>query len=148
MNPFQQFYGLTGGSGSSSITASANCSWNASSSAPWITITSGGSGPGPGTMNYSVAPNTGAARSGGIIIQNQTLVITQSGTSRGYGLANPNSSFTQSRGAGNLGVTTTASCAWIPTTNVNWITITSGGGAASRNITFSVPPNTPPPSPS
>lgn len=52
------------------------CNWTATSTASWLTITSG-SGVGPGTIAYTVAANTGAARSANIVIGPQTITIAQ-----------------------------------------------------------------------
>ncbi|MBP6821374.1 MAG: BACON domain-containing protein, partial [Acidobacteria bacterium] len=55
--------------------------WTATSNAAWITITSGTSGTGNGTVNYSVATNTGAIRSGTMTIAGQTFTVMQSASS-------------------------------------------------------------------
>ncbi len=70
---------LRGGSASSTAlnTTGSACSWSASPSAPWITITSGDSGTGSRTINYSVAANTGASRSGYIAAGGVYHTITQ-----------------------------------------------------------------------
>src|SRR5262249_2677219 len=66
--------------GSVSVTASATtCAWTAASNASWITITAGSSGTGNGTGTYSVAANTGAARSGTMTIAGQTFTASQAG---------------------------------------------------------------------
>jgi len=66
-------------SGSVSVVADNGCAWTAVSSVGWITITSGSSGTGSGTVNYSVATNPGAVRTGTITIAGQTLTIEQTG---------------------------------------------------------------------
>src|SRR5262249_51591445 len=66
--------------GSVTVTASATtCAWTAASNASWITITAGSSGTGNGTVTYSVAANTGAARSGTMTIAGQTFTASQAG---------------------------------------------------------------------
>lgn len=68
----------SGGSGSITVTASQGCFWSASTTFPWIQIASSGlSGTGSGTVNYTVAANTGGARSGTIVIAGQAFTITQ-----------------------------------------------------------------------
>ena len=47
------------------------------SNASWMTVTSGASGSGPGTVAFSVAANTGAARTGTLTIAGQTFTVTQ-----------------------------------------------------------------------
>jgi len=57
--------------------SSSSCSWTATSNDSWITITSGNSGTGTGTVTYSVAANSGAARTGTIIIGGVTFPVNQ-----------------------------------------------------------------------
>jgi uncharacterized protein (TIGR03437 family) len=67
-----------GGTGTANVTTATGCPWTASSNSNWIAITSGSSGSGNGVVNYSVAPNTGASRSGTILIAGQTHTVSQS----------------------------------------------------------------------
>ena len=78
--PSSQSFAASGGTGSIAVTTQANCARTATSNANWLTIT-GGTGTGSGTVNYSVAANTGAARTGTISIGNATFTVTQAGTS-------------------------------------------------------------------
>ena len=60
--------------------ASSSCPWTAvsnTSSPAWITVTAGATGTGPGTVTYSVAANTGTARTGTITISGQIFTVTQ-----------------------------------------------------------------------
>src|SRR5262249_41031711 len=59
------------------VTTTSGCSWTAASNNPWITVTAGASGSGTGTVGYSVAANTGAARTGSITIAGQMLAVSQ-----------------------------------------------------------------------
>ncbi|MDQ5988115.1 MAG: hypothetical protein CSYNP_03871 [Syntrophus sp. SKADARSKE-3] len=71
-------YSAQTGTGSFIVTPSAEtCAWTAASSASWITVTSGASG--TGTVSYSIAANTGAARTGTITAGGQTFTVTQAG---------------------------------------------------------------------
>jgi uncharacterized repeat protein (TIGR01451 family) len=70
-----------GGTGTIPVTATSGCAWTAVSQVTWITITSGASGNGNGTVDYTVGPDTGAQRSGGITIAGQTFTVTQGGIS-------------------------------------------------------------------
>ncbi|MBI4893350.1 MAG: BACON domain-containing protein, partial [Acidobacteria bacterium] len=58
----------TASTGSLSVTTQAGCTWNAVSDSSWITVTSGASGAGNGSVAYSVAANSGAARTGTIVV--------------------------------------------------------------------------------
>ena len=75
LNPTSQNFAAAGGNGSASVTAGTGCAWTAVSNANWITTTSSGSG--NGTVNFTVAANTGAARTGTITVQGQTFTVTQ-----------------------------------------------------------------------
>ena len=79
IDPASANFGLSGGPGSVSVSATTGCAWAATSAAPWITVTGGAAGDGNGTVTYSVAPNTDAARSGWIFIGDQASVVYQGG---------------------------------------------------------------------
>lgn len=68
----------SGGGGSIAVTVQAGCTWNATSNASWLTFNGAASGTGNGSVNYSVAPNNGAAaRSGRITIVDKFFDVTQ-----------------------------------------------------------------------
>jgi hypothetical protein len=82
ISPTGQNFLTSGGTGSTTVSASAGCPWTAASNSAWISITSGGSGSGTGTVNYSVATNSDSAtRTGTITIAGQTFTVNQSGAS-------------------------------------------------------------------
>jgi len=62
ISPSSASFASTGGTGTISVTATSGCSWSASTGVSWATISSGSTGTGSGTVKYSVAANTGAAR--------------------------------------------------------------------------------------
>jgi hypothetical protein len=84
ISPTSASVGASGGGGTVSVTTQAGCSWTASSNASWITITSGASGSGNGTVAYSVAANTGAARTGTLTIAGQTFTVNQAAAGVSY----------------------------------------------------------------
>jgi len=66
----------TGGRSSVTVTTQAGCPWSATPNVPWVSnITSSGIGSAP--ASYTVAPNTGAARTGTVTIAGQTLTINE-----------------------------------------------------------------------
>ena len=72
-----------GGAGQVTVSADAGCAWTAQSQVPWITMTGGGTGPGLAT--YTVAPNnTGAVRTGTLLIAGHTVTITQAGPAQTF----------------------------------------------------------------
>jgi hypothetical protein len=67
-----------GGNSLVGLTANASgCLWTASSNSSWLTITAGSSGNGSGTVSYSIATNTGEARSGTLTIAGLTYTVNQ-----------------------------------------------------------------------
>ena len=71
-----QGFNANGGSGSFNVLAQTGCSWSASTSDGWLSITQG-SGTGNGAVNFSVAPNAGASRTGIISVGGQTFTVNQ-----------------------------------------------------------------------
>ncbi|HJQ24075.1 MAG TPA: SBBP repeat-containing protein [Blastocatellia bacterium] len=73
-----QDFAAAGGPGSVNVmTSNSNCSWTAKSNANWITLTSGIGGIGNGTVNFTVAANSGAARTGTLSLGGQTFTVSQ-----------------------------------------------------------------------
>ena len=70
----------SGGSGSVQITTTSTCAWNAFSTVSWIQVNyASSSGRGSGAAAFSVAQNPGSvARTGGLLIGDKTVSITQS----------------------------------------------------------------------
>ncbi|HQO20866.1 MAG TPA: M6 family metalloprotease domain-containing protein [Acidobacteriota bacterium] len=86
IDPQSRNFGAEGGIGTVGLTITAGCQWTAKSDSAWITITSATSGTGTAAINYSVAANTGQARSGNINIAGLLFAITQDA---GQGHENP-----------------------------------------------------------
>ncbi len=139
ISPTSQTFTASGGNGSVAVTAGTGCSWTATSNVTWITITSGGSGTGNGTVNYSVAAYTGTTtRTGTVTIAGQTFTVTQTPPCT-YSILPTSQSFTASGGNGSVAVTAGTGCSWTATSNVTWITITSGGsGTGNGTVNYSV----------
>jgi len=82
-NPSTVNIPAAGGSFSSALTASdQSCAWTATTTASFITITASrealaASGTGNGTVTFTVAANTGAARSGTVTVGSQTFTVSQ-----------------------------------------------------------------------
>lgn len=144
ISPTSQNLSAVGGSGSVSVVMPTGCSWMAASNAAWITITSGGSGSGSGPVAYSVAANTGPARTGTITVAGQTFTITQA-SGCAFAISPATQSFSAPAGTGLITVTTVAGCSWTAASNAAWISITSGGsGMGSGSVSYSVAANTGP----
>ena len=72
-----------GGPSALSVTSGTSCSWTAVSNIPWVTITGGASGSGIGGVNYTVATNTGAARTGTLTVAGHTITFSQAAGASG-----------------------------------------------------------------
>ena len=72
----------SGATGSISVTTGTYITWTASTSASWITISSSSSsGTGNGTVSYTIAANTGSARSATVVI---SYLVGSNGSSNQY----------------------------------------------------------------
>jgi subtilisin family serine protease len=67
----------TASASSVNVAAAPGCNWIATSNASWLTVTAGAQGYGSGTVNYAVAANAGAARTGTLVVADQIITVTQ-----------------------------------------------------------------------
>jgi hypothetical protein len=152
ISPSSQNVPAGGGSGTISVESQGVCDWTAVSNAPWITVTSGSPGRGNGAVTFTVAANTGAARTGTISIANRSFTVSQAGSATPpaptppactYTIAPQSQTVPSGAGAGTVNVTTTAACAWTAVSNAPWLTVTSGAaGTGNGTVAFSVTANT------
>jgi len=77
VSPLQHSLPATGGTRSVQVTSAKNCAWTAESRDPWIVIEKGESGTGDGMVEFEVAANVGAARTGTLVVAGQTVTIEQ-----------------------------------------------------------------------
>jgi hypothetical protein len=114
-SPPSATYPSTGGSGSFALTTAGNCYWSVSNLANWITITSTPLyGLGPATISYTVAANTGAARSGYINIAGQSFQVTQASGCSSLSITTP------SLPTGRLGIAYSTTIAASGVTPYSW----------------------------
>ena len=132
-----------GGTGSVAVTASAaSCQWTAVSNAAWITITAGATGNGNQSVAFSVAANTGAARSGTLTIAGQSFNVDQAAPPPPpppctYSIAPGGQNVVASGGTGSVAVTASAAtCAWTAASAVDWIVITAAGPGGGLLYTY------------
>ncbi len=111
------------------------------SNASWVTTSSSGSG--SGTVNYTVAANTGAQRTGTITVAGQTFTVTQAAGTCSYALTPTSASVGAASSNGSFTFTTTPAtgCSWTAVSNASWIT-TSSSGSGSGTANYSVAANT------
>ncbi len=142
-----QFFPASGGSGSVDVTAPGACTWSVAKDLNWIIITSSESGSGNGRVTYEVRENfTGSPRTGMFSIAGRSVAVIQGSDIAGncaYVISPTGGTMSSGGGSGQITVTTGANCAWQAVSNVNWITITSGGiGVGSGTVNYQIAPNT------
>lgn len=143
--PTSQNAGAAAGTGTVNVTTTAACAWTAASNATWLSVTSGVAGTGNGTVGFSVAANTGAARSGTLTIANQTFTVNQSAfvAPCSYAISPTSQNVVAGASTTTVTVTTTAACAWTTSSGAPWITVTSGGaGTGNGSVGLSIAANT------
>jgi hypothetical protein len=116
-----------GGSGTVTVSTTPACSWTALSDSTWLTVSSG-MGTGSGTVSWTVAPNTGAARTGMLIVAGQIVTVSQSAAA-GSGVPVPS----------NLTATVVdarVTLSWVPASvpGVTGYLIEAGSGTGLANI--------------
>jgi Putative binding domain, N-terminal/Viral BACON domain len=133
-----------GTNGSVSVTTQPGCTWSAASNAGWIAVTSGMMGyTGNGTVSFTVAANSGAARSGTLTIAGRTFTVNQEGASCSFSISPAGQDVAAGGGTGSVAVTTSGGCAWTAVSNAGWITVTGGAsGSGAGSVSFNVAANT------
>ncbi len=135
--------GAAASTGSIPVTAASSCSWTAASSASFLTVTSGSSGTGNGTVNYSIAANTGAARSASITVNGTSVNFTQAAatavapTGCTVKLSTTNVQGNSGGGTSNVDVTADSNCSWTAASNASFLTISAGAsGTGNGTVTI------------
>src|SRR6185436_4484983 len=140
-----QTFGDAGGSGSVALTTAPGCAWTATSDSGWLTINSGsGTGSGPATVQFTVAGNPGAARTGTLTIGDQSFTVTQAAHSCVFTVTPLNPRLTHVTASYTLNVTAAPStCVCSATSGTpTWITVTGGSsGTGNGTVTYSVTSN-------
>ncbi|MEJ7605749.1 MAG: SBBP repeat-containing protein [Bryobacteraceae bacterium] len=94
LSPGSASAGMQGASSTLTVTAPSGCSWTVTSPASWVVIGGGASGSGPGSVSYTVAANTGSARSTSLTAAGSSFSISQSALSCTYSLSATSASYT------------------------------------------------------
>jgi hypothetical protein len=136
----------SGGTTGIDVTSQAGCSWTAVIQAQWIAITPGtsASGSGNGRVELTIAANTGAARTGTVMIDGQTFTVTQEAvpTACTYTLAPTTQAVPATGGEYTVVVTTELSCSWTAVKSADWLTFKDPfSGTASGAVVYKVTPN-------
>jgi hypothetical protein len=126
------------------VTAASSCSWTATSNATFVTISSGASGTGNGSVGYSIAANTGAARTASITINGTVVNFSQAAanlvapTGCAVTLSTTSVKINSGGGTADVAVATTSNCSWTASSNSSFLTVSAGGsGIGTATITAS-----------
>jgi hypothetical protein len=142
ISPTSQTVPATGGAASFAVNTSLSCAWSAVANAGWISVTSGASGNGPGTVQFTAAPNSGAARSGTITAGGQTFTVSQdSGCSAA--VAPDTVAVSAAGGSQTVSISTAADCAWTAANNAPWIAVAMpASGSGNGTVRLDIQANT------
>jgi hypothetical protein len=130
------------------VTAASTCAWSASSSASFLTISSGATGTGNGSVAYSIAANTGAARSASIVVNGTAVNFSQAAQQvlAPAGCTVKLSATTGKANSGggtiNIDVTGDSNCAYTATSNASFLTVPSGTVTGNGTIVITAAQNT------
>jgi hypothetical protein len=72
-------FNADGGQGNVLVIVDGPCTWSAASTVNWITVEAGSTGTGNGLLQFIVAPNGGAARTGIVRIADLDYLVRQAG---------------------------------------------------------------------
>ena len=127
------------GAGSSSVdvTTTSTCSWTATSNDSWLTLTGTAGGSGNGTVPIGIAANPDpTSRSGTLTVAGETVTVNQDPAPCTFSLSDTTLSIVAAGDDKTIHVTaSSASCAWTASSDMSWMTITSGAsGAGSGDV--------------
>jgi len=132
-----------GGQGEFTVTAttSQTCGWVASRDSEWISILSGSS-VGNGLVQFSVQPNTGAARQGSINVGGQSFLITQAAGCSFTGTLVGPSNFTATGGQGTIEIAASnGACVLTPAATDYCMLSVDGSTVGNQPVNFTVSAN-------
>jgi len=127
------------GAGSSSVdvTTTSTCSWTATSNDSWLTLTGTAGGSGNGTVPIGIAANPDpTSRSGTLTVAGETVTVNQDPAPCTFSLSDTTLSIVAAGDDKTIHVTaSSASCAWTASSDMSWMTITSGAtGTGSGDV--------------
>ncbi|HKE84677.1 MAG TPA: BACON domain-containing carbohydrate-binding protein [Vicinamibacterales bacterium] len=143
VTPQSQNVSVVGGEGVVTVAAASDCAWTASSDVPWISLTPPLTGSGNGTVKFTAAPNSGSERNGSVSIGGQRSTVIQNGvTACNTSISPATQNVAATGGGGTVAVAAQPQCSWTASSNVPWITVTSGaGGSGNGSVSFTVAAN-------
>lgn len=149
ISPTNRNHGSGLSTNSVSVTTAAGCAWTVFNTNGWVSILSGSNGIGSGTVNYRVALNAGAARSGNVSIAGRNFAITQSGGNTSapctFAISPANATYSAASSTGLVSVSTSAGCSWTVENTNAWVAIISGAsGNGNGPVVYRISENVAP----
>ena len=124
------------------VSAARDCTWSARSDVGWIQVRST-SGQGDASFSATVARNESiSARSGGIVVNDQRIGVTQEGRGCSYTVTGPSDVAAPTGERRSASVSTLSGCAWTATSSASWLVVLNPNGSGPATLTFDVLPNT------
>jgi hypothetical protein len=128
--------------GTVNVTAGAGCNWSTTSSASWLDVMGSGNGTGNGSVRYDVNSNSGPARTATLTISGQVFTVNQASGCTFQVTPTTINSVPALGASRNVNVSAPGACPWTATSNVNWITVTSGASdSGNGTVTLSIGAN-------
>jgi hypothetical protein len=133
----------SGGDASLTITTARDCTWSIATEVQWVTFAAQRSGQGEATVPFRVAANpVPSARSAGISVGAENIVLNQAAAACVYTLSSTSASVGAAGVSGAVQVSTLGGCRWTASSSVSWLTITSGQtGEGAGTVAVTVSPN-------
>ena len=144
IDPISMAAPVAGGASAVSVRAGGQCAWSASSNAPWITIASAAAGSGDAQLMFSVAANTGPARSGTLTIGGRIFTVNQPNGCT-YSVSPSTVDAPYAGQAASASVTTGTGCVWSAATDAGWISFPQPSGSGAAQVPFTIAANNGPP---
>lgn len=142
LSPTNRTHGHAGATNSVTLTTSNGCPWQILNTNAWIHFTNGNSGSGSNVIFYTVEanPNPGP-RSGTVLIDGQTLTLTQNGVLCEYEVSPGLRNHGHGAASNFLHVSTGEGCAWNVVNTNGWLNLLAASGAGDADIGYLVAPN-------
>ncbi len=136
LSPTNWLHGAGSETGLVAVSATSGCSWSASTANNWITLTSTSNG----AVAYRLDANpSSVARTGSILVADQTFTVNQAGARCVYSIAPVNGVHGAGVETGTVAVAAMTGCSWNAASSNSWITILAGSnGMATGAVVYAV----------
>ena len=144
VNPLTHSIAAPGGTGTLTVRAAPGCTWTAATSSDWIAFNAGQAGSGDGELRFTVAANTGPARTGAVNLAGQTVTVAQAAGCT-FAFTPATISVGAAPNATAVQVAAPSGCAWRATTTAPWVLLGDiVGGTGNGQVEVSFAANTGP----